>query len=439
MSYAWGSSAFPAATFDGQVQIDNLGQLYQWSVASGVWIRCPELCLEELRSWSMYAYGMDINQDPFLRKRCLARDTWDVAFDKAFIVCEDIENPNVVYGRIAHVSMAELLAWLPTVVPHGASYDAHFRLRVLQPVDPRRRPDHVYGWNNMYGAFRGRAAYRSNKGRNDIGLPQSAGMDGKSASTFVTSPAPEIQLVQLFCGQTPATPETRAIWFPRSRQNLTQLPLNNGARVRPSYFDRMCWNTVSQTWNPITSEEWMTSDANMVNPACFVVGNDFHGMEVEALKNYTQGVRFITAHRTVCVVYHIHDLADATNHAFYVKPLGITSMAADIQVSHGDWDLMAVSIFEGDGGNARWVKVPNVQDRRPRAGWRWWIHDTLPRSSNNRSGQQHWSLGTQAIPREVKFYIRNNVTGVASPYFPGSVEVARRRYNMAIGFLEKRG
>jgi len=82
--------------------------------------------------------------------------------------------------------------------------------------------------------------------------------------------------------------------------------------------------------------------------------------------------------------------------------------------------------------------VSGVENRQPNDGWRWSIHAAVPQVCRG-AGNIHWSLSTDRIPREIKYYIRNNVTGVVSPYFPGSVEIARRRYNMAMAFLERRG
>lgn len=439
MSYEWGTVVLPAALFDEQVQVDSLNQIYQWNATSSVWVRCPELQLQEVRSASIYANGMSTVVSPFVHRQKMLSNNWDVAFDRTFVSVENVEDPSVVYGRIAHVDMTELLAWLPTVVPTGGgTYGANFRIRVLQVVDPRRKPDRVFGWNAMYGSMRGRKAYRDGKGRQDLGLPESCGYDPKFATAYPTSSAPEIQLVSLFCGQTPPVAEPYAIWFPRSRTDLTVMPVNNSARLMPVYTDRKCWNTVSQTWNNITSDQWDTADGAVPNPACFAVGDDFTNMEVGKLKTYMCGTDFIKFRRVAVVVYHLVDAADHTNHAFYVKPLGISSMAADIQVPLLPWELMAVSMYDGDGGNARFVKVKNVQNRLPNDGWRWSIHEAVPHFCR-RSGANNWKLSTDRIPQEIKYYIRNSTTGVASPYFPGSVEIARRRYNMAMGFLEKRG
>jgi hypothetical protein len=442
MSYTWGTAAFPAATFDGQVQVDHLNEIYQWNAGAGVWVKCPEYRLEELRSASVYAYGVAVGQDPFRKQRSMLENHWDVAFNRALVSVESVDDPNVVYGRIAHVSFAELQAWIPTVVPtSGGTYDVHYRIRVIQVTDARRKPDRVFGWNGMYGSMRGRDAMRSTKGRNDLSLPDSCGYDPKFRTAFPTTAAPEVLLVQLFCGQTPATEQPRAIWFPRRRNNLTVMPKNNSATLRPSYMNRYCWNDTTQLWEAITSDVWMTEDTiNCVNPACIAVGNDFTNAEVGELKTYMRGggTNLITYRRTAVVVYHLRDGGDAHKHAFYVKPLGINTMAADIQVPLVPWELMAVNLFDGDGGNARFVKVPNVQNRQPNDGWRWSIQDTLdPRV--RASGAKNWNISTDRIPQEIKYYLRNNVTGVVSPYFPGSVEIARRRYNMAMGFLERRG
>lgn len=442
MSYEWSMATLPAATFDGQIQIDQLNQVYRWDATSSVWVRCPELYLEELRSASVYAIGVSTTMSPLYRKQSLLRNNWDVAFDKAFVSVEDLADPTIVYGRIAHVDLSGLTAWLQTVVPvGGGAYQTNFRIRVLQVVDPRRKPDRVYGWNAMYGAMRGRNAYRNQKGRNQLSLSNRCGIDPKSFAHFPTSPAPEIQLVQLFCGQTPLAGETNAIWFPVGKQDLTVMPDNNGAVLVPTYTDRMCWDTVAQAWQNIANgSQWRTADGLVNNPACFAAGDGIVGMDVGELKYYMHGggTNFITQHRTIVVVYHLVDSSDPTKHAFYIKPMGITSMAADVQVSTGEWALMAVSRYEGDGCNMRFVKVQGVEDRLPNDGWRWSVHSTLPAFSS-RSGSRDWGLSTNKIPNTIHYYIRNNITGVVSPYFPGSVEIARRRYNMAMGFLERRG
>lgn len=436
MSYEWGMTDLPTGDFDGQVMVDAYNVLWQWDGTNQVWRRADELRLEELRSFTLYLAGYSPPGTGYWdRKRNSEKNTWDVAFDKAFISVEAVDDPSTVYGRIAHVSRAEFETWFNTAFP----WPDNVRVRVLQAVDPRRKPNRMTGWNNMYGALRGRHAYRKNKGRGDLGLPQSAGIDPKSAMTFACTPAPEIQLVQLFVGQTPATGETRAIWFPRRRENLTLLPKNNDARINPSYFDRFCWNDLTQTWGAITSDQWSTADANASNPACFWTDpNNGGAMLVDMINGPMKGADFITERRVVCVVYHLVDLADGHNHAFYVKPLGITSMAADVQVSPSDWSLIAASRYVGDGSTMRFAAV-SVQDRTPNDGWRWWLHDCVPPFANGRSGRNNWTLSTQTVPNEMHFYIRNNTTGVVSPYFPGSVEIARRRYNMAMGFLEKRG
>jgi hypothetical protein len=442
--YDWGQTGLPIAQFDGQVYVDGIGQIFRWDAAAQIWLHSPELQLTEARSEVLIARGTHVaSMAMFKRRREWWLVHWDVVFNRAFVEVSDVSTGEV-YGRVAHISFSELLTWLASVVPSaGGDYSTNIRLRVLQVVDLTLRVSRTFGWNNMYGAMRGRNAMRSASSRMGLGLPSTCGYAPAFAARFPTQSgrAPEIELVNLFVGQIPTTSEPRAIWFPSSKMDLTRLPKNAGATISPLLLERYCWNDTTVSWQQIaTTDPWYTADTALCdNPACFMVGDDIANMAVNSLKDLMRagGTRYITGRYTGVVIYHLRSGISANLHAFYAKPLGISMMAADVNVSSADYDLIAVNEFHGESNNVRYVIVP-VDDRRPTAGWRWRIHDAVTDRARP-CGSRQWTTSTERIPHAIRYYLRNRTTGIVSPYLPTSTEIARRRYNMAFGFLERRG
>ena len=440
MSYGWGLAAMPAATFDGQVQVDHLRAVWQWSSASGAWLRRSEFEFNELNAAVIFATGIPITQNPLNRYQSLFGLHWDVAFNKCFVVVEKLDNPTVVYGRIAHVSLAQLMTWLPTVVPvSGGNYSANFCLRVLHVVDATVRPHRVYGWSGIYGAMRGRKAYRRLQGRWNLGLPDSAGIDPKFYGWVGGAPRIATNLVQYFLGATPATNDDDAVWFPRGKQDLYRMPKNGGAKVKPTEVGRQCWNSVLSAWQAITpGTTWLTADGTSgTNPALIWLSSNIVGLHIGDISAAMKGCRFTKNAIEGVVAYHLTCATDANLHAFYVKPLGLTKMAVGWNLDGAIWELIALARYRGDAANARYKSV-TFENRQLTNGWRWRLHNAVPASAR-RSGAEMWSPDTDRIPTVLHFYARHRTTGVSSPLFPGCVEIVRRRNNMTMAFQECRG
>jgi len=437
MSYVWGTASFAAPTFDGQLQIDDLNTLWQWNATSQVWTKRADLTVNETRSATLFARGKSIAINPMEFKQKLLRDHWDVAFTKSFVQVEEFDG-TVLYGRIAHVTLAELLAWLPTVVPvSGGDFDIAFSLRVFEALDPSLKPDRVYGWNNLYGSMRGRNAYRWKRGRGVIGLPASAGIDPKFYSWQLITPLSQ-QMVNHFFGSLPGTAEDRAIWFPIGKRDLYRMRSNVGSTSIPTDPGRWCWNTATGGWQAAPpGTNWTTANGTTnPNPALLFLDNSAPFAQVDIISKAMKGCRFF-ANQVVGVVFYLMRCNESPNlYSFFCKPLGASQVAAEWSLNTVDWDLLAMTHHRGDASNSRFVGGFSVEQRL--TSWRWMLHTAMP-SMLREGGAELWSPDTDRVPESVSFYARNKATGLRTPLFPGNYRVVRRQNNTTMAFNERRG
>lgn len=443
MSYLWGTSTFAEPEFLGQVQVDQLGACWQWETgAVKAWVRRPELELKESQSAVIYAVGRSQGSFPADRQQDLFGNHLFTAFSHSFLSVESSSDPSVVYGRIAHVAdEAEWGAYLSTVVPSsGGSYDVDFRVRVLEAYDPRIRPNRVHGWNALYGAMRGRAAYKRSKGRYQIGLPVSAGVDPKFYG-WTGAEELSVQLLRRFLGVEPSSSNDLAVWFSRRRCELFSMPRNEGAIFVPQYTDRRCWNTAAGAWENIPSGVvWESANGPSANNPALIWTQFAESTVGVGDPSVLRGVRFFRYQVQAVMAYHLVAQGSSNLHAFYVKPMGATHQALDLSLSDAEWGLWSVARYRGDSDSARYISVP-FENRvltpgGGSGGWRFALHDAVPSGPRNSNG---WGADSDRIPRTLNFYVKNNITGVRSPVFPGGIEIVRRHNNTPMAFYERRG
>lgn len=113
-------------------------------------------------------------------------------------------------------------------------------------------------------------------------------------------------------------------------------------------------------------------------------------------------------------------------------------VAADVEWDLNDWELFAVNKYGKDSGNIRYRKIELVEDRTPvGAGWRWSIYNAIDERVLHK-GVSPWRAANARLPREIQFVARHKSSGVFTNPFGITIEVARRRPNMSVGFLVKK-
>lgn len=440
MSYEWGTASLAAPTFDGQLQIDDLNTLWQWNASSSAWVRRSNLSIQESRSATLYPSGMSILRDPFDFRQARFGAEWDTAHSKAFVQVES--NYGVVYGRIAQVTKAELLVWLLTVVPNtGGFYTENFMIRVFEVVDSLLQPNRVSGWNNLYGSMRGRGAYRSTRGRDELGMSRVSGINSNFYG-WMPGASLSQRLLAHFMGIVAPTPEDRAVWFPRKNRDLYRMPMNVGAPIGSVTFSsscrRYCWDTSTSTWQPVTTALWHTANgSSLPNPALVWANAKIpptNVVNIDVMQK-ARGAAFVDQGICGVVAYHVQQ---GNLHAFLVKPLGHTFAAADVNLEGVNWELISMIRFRGDASNCVFHNVP-FEDRNfgpTHGGWRWSIWNAIP---DWRKIGTNVTVDADAIPETISYYARHKLTGLRSPLFPGCTTIVRRQNNAALSFQERRG
>lgn len=455
MSYAWGLVNKPTASFDKQLYIDSTNSVSQWDASCAAWLHRPDLMMREVDTqFAIPAPTTILSGNPLCRTATRLANTWDTSYRMAFVEAANGTNQSNVFGRIAQVSLAELLAWLPTVVPNdGTVFTSDVRLRVFEVFDPALKSYRTYGFNALYGGLRGRHCYRSGTRRGKLvpPKPHCAGIDAAWA-THWSMPDLGSQLFRHFLGVAPSKDDDCAVWTTCRKRDLCLQPSNNRSAVivLDDPHGRMCWDPGADVWSPAPVGPWAFDDGTVSpNPAIVWVGPGFPTPLIAAPRTLC-GLRMIGQKMEAMVAYLIKHEVIKGRYALYVKPLGITHYVIDTGLAASGfvpwlhWELLCENVFQGDAKNLQRVILPldipgpDQGDRHLTGdGWRFGVYSALAPCLNY--AYQGQTLNTGILPRYLRFYMRHKQTGLRSEVLEGTIEVVKRCNNAPLQFLERRG
>ena len=436
--YAWGSNAKPSSPFTGQIHVSADLDIFQWNGTT--WLAKKLWAFRQVDAQNIHSRGLPLGS-PFVR-RGAARITnqWDTSYPKAFVEVEILTTGNIY--RQAALSLANLSAWIPTVVPNdGANYTSAFTIRIYEVFDPYLKLGRTNTWNCLYSGMRGRNCYRKGLRRSRFGLPGRGGLPAMFQSSFPGGADLPRTLVDYFFGvMPPALGDAHmSILFTGRGIDLYSQPANNHMVTSLSAAGYKCWNTTLGGWDDAPLGQWTADNGTGKSPA--IVWTEYGGMtlNVGEPKSVMKGLYLLKNSVQAVAVYLVRH-SSLNKYAFYVKPIGVTHMAFDTDLDPSTWTLVCENLYRGDANPIR-RRIVIVEDRRNiENGWRFNIFSAMdPSVGTGAVGGNQRSLDSCFAPKTLQFYVRHNTTGLRSELASTIIEIVKRTNNAAIRFSERRG
>jgi len=447
--YDWGVAQPPTATVDGQLHVDDLLRVWEWSQATATWNRKQGYDFAKVRSLHLLISGVSVANDVFQYGRRTAEfgTLWDEAFKLAFVEVTD-RWTGAVLGRRAHMTKAELMLWLPTVVPvSGGRYNSDPVLHVYEVINPALNATRINAWNGLYGSFRGRDCYIGSNGFGRPGLPPRAGYCDEFASYHGTNL--DLRLVQYFFGAVPATSERRVCWMANNKRSLYRFPVQTGRIIiNPSPgTGRYVYNTVTLAWEPCPAGSEFEFYRGR-EPAFIYRTPDGVTLTVTNPPDATLGLEAVFGEgwegREMMVAYPVRDASAPTKVAFHIKPYGITkaAMVFGLEVTLANYDAVVVGKFDAQPRDDVFY-VPTVvsgwvEQREAGDGIRFGkllnIIAQLTRPRQN-GVPENTSLDSACTPDRVHFYVRHKQTGLRGEYSRAHIAALRRKNTIPFCYI----
>jgi hypothetical protein len=425
--YAWHVPVLPAPS-PGRLAVDELGRVHQYDAAATAWQR-RDFEVKETASIFLNSVKLNAGQPPWSRIVCPGIlgpiiQTWDDFYRRSLVEAQLVGDNYPIGGPrfyMADMTMAELQAWLQTIIPQsGGEYDCSVQLRIHEVFDPAIRCDQAMGYNLLYSQARGGEAYGHRlRGRHKKGLPswhESAPGFDSGYFTDALKPFGRACLQQMF-GITPATDDNGVVWFPIATRNLYgQLP-TTGISI-PSK-GRTSYDVVAGAYTNV--DDWFTPGAPLLLAMTDDPTPHFRSFENW---NYLRGAQWVQNRARLMVVY---PLTVGNLRAVFVKPYGIDfaalRLAPETQTSLPNMIVRARRIYsQGMASNYKIIpyeygKIPNTL--------RIDIRDTIPYFRNG-------GIDDIRIPVAVRLHLYDPDTGLRSHEFDSEVRFLRRRRNLTL-------
>jgi hypothetical protein len=451
-SYDWGTYAFPTPTVNGQLHVDPTFKVWEWNSALQTWEDTGGYQFEKVLSHHLLVAGFLAGSDIFAvgRRSGVFSKIWDEAFKLAFVELRDHSSGSLI-ARRAHMTKAQFLAWLPTVLAlSGATYNQDAVMHIYEVVSPSLGIVRMNAWNALYGSFRGRDCYVGDYGNGRTGVPQRAGY----APAFQTYHGTDldIRLMQYFYGSTPATSEPRACWSANNRKTLYRFPKQLGVvlpQQSPS-TGRYVRNIVTDSWeptNPAHQFEFLASPPSGANPAFIVRDPDGMSLSILNPQEATFGVKGVFGDawqgREMMVAYLVRSTSPGNRVAFFIKPFGVTKCAFvfDPALNLGDYEVVATGKFDSQPRDTTFYTPTTgsgwIQQRQYGDGMR--INRLLsvilqlcrPAGAGNPA---HVTFDTAMIPDRIHFYLRHRETGLRGEESGPHIAPLRRKCTIPLAF-----
>lgn len=450
-AYNWGGNLKPPLPVDGQVWADKDRHCWQFSSANTGWNRCPHIQLQRAYSRTIVTNGCPVGQN-FLneanwgKKPGRLQRVWDEVFTLAFVEVASATN-GTVYGRRAHMTLAQFLTWCESIIPvSGSNYVGNIVINVYEAVDTGREMPYWTVWNGLYGSFRGRECYTGRMGYGRPGLPQTAGYAPNFAIAHGTNI--EIPLIQHFYGKTPATSEPKACWSVRSRHGMYHLPNNTSARIEGTDTSKLAWNNTTDAWGPSVVDTYF-HDTTTSNPNPVVVYRS-HGGSSLTIADMMLGLRGLKgvlgdspSGREAMVVRAMSASGSPHIKILVFKPFGVSCAAFHFPggITSGTHDLIALGIYDAAGRRTALVNMTNYGgvEYRGAYGIRFnlsAVYQALLSWATDAAKATH---DTPVLPEVVRFYLRDKTTGVRTPVSTQHLYLNRRQANLPVSVMFRHG
>lgn len=448
MSYEWGGAQPPAGTFDGQLHIDAQGTIREFSVANGAWMKRPNYSQVQALAQELGTNGKPVGFDFWNGPlNTTATNQWDDVYNRTFVKVTWRSTGQVQY--VAHVSYAELIAWVAANAPQsGGVYTSDGLVEVFEAVSPDMRIARFMSMHRLYGAMRGRKAYHGEYGRGDPqnGIFSRAGWGTRFASWWNGAASIPTQLIQRSYGQTPATDEPRIVWFPNAKHVNKNRMWHEIFLPADDLNGRMVWDTATQTYQlaPRGTYRQDNSSArgNIKWAACEEPGNTIVILDKQTDARDIQGSAWLwptNVRGPLSLVALIPVVSGnvPTYRAFIAMPVGVTHVTLKVPQAIGAAsDFIAVSQYDDSllSDYRKKITAPDLENPTSDM-WRFAV-----RHAGRFIGQPGtwWRRGIdyQGIPSRMQFYIRNPVTGLRSDLADRQIVKRTRDKNMVVGFFE---
>lgn len=458
--YNWGTDTFPAVTADGQLHVDSSFQVHEWQQTprAHAWTIRRDYRFEKVRSHHLLIRTFVAGSDIFAvgrRPGELGR-LWDYAFKLAFV---ELRHPSTgaLFGRRAHMTKAEFLAWLPTVIPVvSGRYNEDAVMYIYEVVDESLNINRVNAWNGLYGSFRGRDCYTGPYGNGRTGLRPRAGYSDGFATYHGTNI--EQQLIQYFTGATPVTSQRGVCWMPNNKKTLYRMPKQTGQLV----FDaqpgtgRYVWNTSTVAYEVLPlgyTFEFHPAPVTGENPVFIVRKPDTGAVSLLNPSDATLGLRGVFGDdwgcREMMVCYLLRGVggpAENRRIAFHIKPFGVTkaAMVFGRDVTLTDYDAVVVGKYDSQPRDDTFYVPTEVSGWVEQRPWGEGIRFNrllqciaqLTRPVMN--GQPTKAgLDSAMTPDRVHFYVRHKLTGLRSDYSKSYIAALRRKCTIPFCYIIK--
>lgn len=443
-AYNWGGNLKAPLPFDGQVWADQDHHVWQWNAASQAWNRAPHIELQKAysRAHSImgFAAGADFLNPPFARKAGRIGLVWDEAYDLAFVEVRDMVD-GTLYGRRAHMTLAQMLAWVGSIVPlAGGSYDRNIVLTVYEAVDTQREMPKWHVWNNLYASFRGRECYFGNNGYGRPGLPGRAAYSPNFASYHGVNL--EYLLLSHFFSKVPPSSEPRSCWTTNARHGVYHHPNDASARIICTDAAKWTWNNATNTWVAAQGigEEYLHDNTVGSNPALVwrLPGDNVLG--IDSMEYGLRGLKPILGSgnggQEALVVRCMRSSNDNNIKCFVVKPYGVTEAAWNLTADNED--LLAVPSYEGCAsggvGVINLTQLGLVEERGER-GLRYNLARMYTELYTGYGSPWQLTHDRPVLPEIVRFYLRDRTTGVRRPTSKQHLYLERRRSCVPVAIM----
>ena len=444
MAYNWGGVLKAPSPFDGQVWVDQDLHVWQWNSASQAWNRAPHIQMQ--RAYSRFhpiagrPSGYDFLPDgaePAPKAGRLGY-VWDEAYELSFVEVRGAAS-GTLYGRRAHMSRAEMLAWVGSVVPAPSGYTDNIVLTVYEAVDTVAEMPKWHVWNGLYSSFRGRECYFGANGHGRSTLPARAGYSPDFAAYHGVDL--EYFLLARFYGKVPASPQPRVCWSTNARRGVYRHPNNTTARVTCDDSSKYVWNNATDSWEPSpVGDEYVHDPTAGSNPLLLWRSPDSTILHLESMTSAVRGLSGILGEgaegREAVVVRAMRNRSNNNLKAFVIKPYGVT--AAAWNMTAGNADLLALSEYDGcatGGVNAYNLTRNGLVEERGERGLRYNLTRMYSALYVGHSSPYLLTHDTPAVPEEVRFYLRDRTTGVRSPTSRQCLYLERRRATVPVAIM----
>lgn len=423
--YQWNTTTLPAASFDGQIFVDDKRLVWKWNAAIGAWLRAEQMYLREVARLWVEATNRPIGTSITRMYGGRLHHQWDPFFALTF--CELHTSQSDQHSYQAHLTQAELDAWVLGIVTNdGANYNENAEVIAYEVVDPTIRCGRIQVWNSVYGSARGAMAYNRKWGRERQGLPLTMRSDSRwrGGSAYWTDAfvEPGRNFMQEFHGiATPSNPDVsdQLIWFRSGHRNLYHHP-RVGSQVRAE--GRTVYDSNTNTY--VACNTYLT----VGQPRVFYRRADASDRELDN-PNALSGSKFLKHSMNGIMVY---PLQDGTQYAFLIKPIGVDYVAFSFE-SDAQHQIVSLASYGDSAEMQRRIPV-GTWNGTTELSYRFLLHNAVPLADSLlRSG-----LDSAQLLQGLSFYARDATTGVASETFDTRIKVVRRKANISTSFEPRR-